>query len=78
MRKKPSNIYKTPVLLIDTASVQGFHIFNPNNWSGLSKAIVSSCAAQHGLLNYSVNKLNELLGSLLRIKKAINGNNDLD
>lgn len=67
MKEKPSSIYKTPVVLLDPASVQAFHIFNPNDWSGLSKAIVSSCAAQHGLLNYSVNKLNELFGNAEKI-----------
>ena len=67
MKEKPSSIYKTPAILIDPASVQAFHIFNPNDWSGLSKAIVSSCAAQHGLLNYSVNKLNVLFGNAEKI-----------
>lgn len=67
MEEKPSNICKTPVLLVDPASVQAFHIFNPNDWVGFSKAIVSSCAAQHGLLNYSVNKLHELFGNAEKI-----------
>ncbi len=67
MKEKPLNICKTSVLLINPASVQAFHIFNPNDWSGLSKAIVSSCAAQHGLLNYSVNKLHELFGNTEKI-----------
>ncbi|MCZ6804323.1 MAG: hypothetical protein O7D86_10415 [Proteobacteria bacterium] len=67
MKDKSSDISKTPVLLIDPASVQAFHIFNPNDWSGLSKAIVSSCAAQHGLINYSVNKLHELFGNAEQI-----------
>lgn len=67
MKEKPSNIYKTSLILVDPASVQAFHIFNPNEWSGLSKAIVSSCAAQHGLLNYSVNKLNKLFGNAEKI-----------
>ncbi len=67
MKEKPLNIRKTPVLLVDPASVQAFHIFNPNDWSGLSKAIVSSCAAQKGLLNYSVNKLHKLFGNAEKI-----------
>ncbi len=67
MKEKASKIHKIPVLLIDPASVQAFHIFNPNDWSGLSKAIVSSCAAQHGLLNYSVKKLHELFGNAEKI-----------
>jgi len=28
MKEKPSNICKTPVVLVDPASVQAFHIFN--------------------------------------------------
>lgn len=67
MKDNPSDICKTPVLLVDPSSVQAFHIFNPNDWSGLSKAIVSSCAAQHGLINYSVNKLNDLFGNAEKI-----------
>jgi hypothetical protein len=67
MKEESSNNCKTPVLLVDPASVQAFCIFNPNDWSGLSKAIVSSCAAQHGLLNYSVNKLHELFGNAEKI-----------
>jgi hypothetical protein len=67
MKEEPSNTRKTPVILLDPASVSAFHIFNPNQWSGLSKAIVTSCAAQHGLLNYSVKKLHELFGNAEKI-----------
>jgi hypothetical protein len=63
MKEKPSSTRKIPAILLDPASVSAFHIFNPNQWSGLSKAIVTSCAAQHGLLNYSVKKLHELFGN---------------
>ncbi len=67
MKENPSTISKLPVIFVDPASVQAFHIFNPNDWSGLSKAIVGSCAAQHGLINYSVNKLHELFGNAEKI-----------
>ena len=60
MTKNYSIHYKTPVLLIDPSSISAFYIFNPNDWLGTSKAIVSSCAAQYGLLKYSVRKLHEL------------------
>ncbi len=60
MKEETLNTHKTPIILVHPASVPAFHIFNPNDWSGMSKAIVSSCAAQYGLLNYSVKKLNDL------------------
>jgi len=34
-------------------TVPAYHIFNPNNWDGLSRSIVASCAAQFGLLQYA-------------------------
>ena len=60
MTEKSFNTHKTPVILVNSASVAAFHIFNQNDWTGLSKAVVRSCAAQLGLLNYSVNKFREL------------------
>ena len=60
MSENSSNTFKTPVVLLDPASGSAFHIFNTNEWNGLSRSVVSSCAAQLGLLNYSVNKLREL------------------
>lgn len=63
MKENSLSSHKIPVILIDQASMPAFHIFNPNDWAGVSKAIVSSCVAQHGLLNYSVKKLHELFGN---------------
>jgi len=63
MKKNSSNTHKIPVILVDQTSVTAFHIFNPNDWDGVSKSIVSSCAAQYGLLTYSVKKLDELFGN---------------
>jgi len=54
------NTNNTDVILVDSASMPAHNIFNSNNWTGDSRAVVSSCAAQLGLLNYSLNKLNEL------------------
>lgn len=67
MKENPSTISKLPVIFVDPASVQAFDIFYPNDWSGLSKQIVISCAAQHGLLNFSVKKLHELFGNAEKI-----------
>ena len=55
-----SDKIKIPVFLIHPTSVSAFNIFNANEWNGSSKAIVSSCASQLGLLNYSAIKLTEL------------------
>lgn len=64
MKENSSNIHQIPaVILVDQTSVPAFPIFNPNDWAGVSKAIVSSCAAQYGLLNYSVKKLHKLFGN---------------
>ena len=60
MTEKYFNTHKTPVILVNSASVAAFRIFNQNDWTGLSRAVVRSCAAQLGLLNYSVDKLREL------------------
>jgi len=56
------NTNNTDVILVDSANMPAHNIFNSNNWTGDSRAVVSSCAAQLGLLNYSLNKLNELYG----------------
>lgn len=60
MNKNLANHHKTPVVLIDRASKSAFYIFNSNEWAEMSRATVSSCAAQYGLLNYSVRKLHDL------------------
>ena len=54
------NTNNTDVILVHSASMSAYNIFNANNWTGYSSAVVRSCAAQLGLLNYSLNKLNEL------------------
>jgi len=58
--KGNSTSEKLPIVLVDPTSVQAFHIFNANEWNGVSKTLVGSCAAQHGLINYSTTKLKEL------------------
>lgn len=56
------NTNNTDVILVHPASRAAHNIFNANVWTDYSSAVVSSCAAQLGLLNYSLNKLNELYG----------------
>jgi hypothetical protein len=51
--------HKTPVIMLDPASGEAYRVFNANEWEGLSKAIVSSCAAQCGLILYSSSKIRE-------------------
>lgn len=56
--KKPN--HKTPIILIHPSSMPSYLLFNPNSWKNASKQIIRSCAAQYGLLSYSVNKLDQL------------------
>lgn len=51
---------RIPIILIHPSSMASYALFNPNLWEGASKQIIRSCAAQYGLLSYSLNKLNEL------------------
>lgn len=51
---------KIPIILIHPSSMASYLLFNPNSWKGASKQIVRSCAAQHGLLGYSLDKLDKL------------------
>lgn len=54
---------KIPIILIHPSSVSSLAIFNPNLWKNASKQIVRSCAAQHSLLQYSLDKLNGLFNN---------------
>lgn len=51
---------KIPVILIHPSSMASYILFNPNSWKGASKQIIRSCAAQYGLLCYSLDKLDKL------------------
>jgi hypothetical protein len=57
MTNRTPTPHKTPVIMLDPSSGDAYRIFNPNEWDGLSKTIVSSCAAQLGLVHYSCLKL---------------------
>jgi hypothetical protein len=45
------------VILIDQSSAASFSLFDPNGWGQKSKPIIQSCAANHGLITYSVTKI---------------------
>ncbi len=49
-----------PVVCLAPDSVSAYYIFNPNNWSGQSRAIVQSCAASFGVMKHNVQKIHEL------------------
>ena len=52
---------KIPVIFPHPTSWNSFHIFNPNDWAGESKAIVLSCAAQSSLIHYTSDRIEEVL-----------------
>lgn len=58
------------VLMVHEASRAAYPIFNPNDWTGPSKAIVTSCAAQYGLLNYIAVRLPRVLRDCQKSCKA--------
>ena len=39
-----SNVQKIPVICLAPSSVAAFQLFNPNDWSAESKAIIQSCS----------------------------------
>ncbi|MFC1494758.1 hypothetical protein ACFL6W_05720, partial [Thermodesulfobacteriota bacterium] len=51
---------KIPTILLDKNSVPAFSIFNSNEWNGKSKQIIMSCAANYGLLLYSLVKVKNI------------------
>lgn len=52
--------HKIPVILIDENTYPAFSLFNPNEWGGESKPIILSCAANYGLLIYSLTRVNDI------------------
>ena len=58
------------VLMVHKASRAAYPIFNPNDWTDLSKLIVTSCAAQYGLLNYITVRLPLVLSDCEKLCKA--------
>lgn len=51
---------RIPVILLESSSAPSFSLFNPNEWEVRSKAIIQSCAVNHGLLVYSAAKLKKV------------------
>jgi hypothetical protein len=49
-----------PVILCHENTWPAFSIFNPNDWSGKSKPIIHSCAANYGFLLYGVTKIESI------------------
>lgn len=49
-----------PVICLASDSVSAFDMFNPNDWSGQSRAIVLSCAAAAGVMKHNVQKIHKL------------------
>jgi hypothetical protein len=61
---------KVPVLLLHGDSKFAFSIFNPNEWTGSSRSIVMSCAAQYGLLNHGASQIPLMLKNCEKLCKA--------
>jgi hypothetical protein len=57
MRKQNIDSAKIPIIWVDETNKSAHSIFNANDWSDRSKAIMSSCAAQLSLLEYQAAKL---------------------
>lgn len=61
---------KVPMVLLHGDINSSFSIFNPNEWAGSSRSIITSCAAQYSLLNYEVS---QILLSLKNCEKLCKG-----
>jgi hypothetical protein len=46
---KNNSLPKTPIIIPHHTSVPAYSIFNPNEWVGDSKPVITSCAAQYNL-----------------------------
>jgi len=49
--------------MINKSSVNGFRIFNSNDWSSKSKAILQTCATEFSLIEHTASKLEVLCSS---------------
>lgn len=54
--------FQIPVILVDEVTAKAFSVFNPNDWGSESKLIIHSCAANYGLLLYSLTKIKNIFG----------------
>ena len=57
-------------MLLHGDSMPAYSIFNPNEWSGASKPIIQSCAAQYGLLNYGTSQIPLVLNNCEKLCRA--------
>ena len=51
---------KIPVISLAPSSVDAFNIFNPNDWSGMSKAIILSCSTALSVLHFEVKNISKI------------------
>ena len=51
------NRNRIPVICLAPSSVAAFQIFNPNDWTGESKAIIQSCSTELSVLHYELNNI---------------------
>jgi hypothetical protein len=52
---------KTPIIFLHEDNSESYKIFNPNAWSEKSKLVISSCAAQYGILTHITSQLPHVL-----------------
>ena len=57
MAKPASTDGRIPVILVDSSTVVGADIFNPNLWFGYSKGIVQSCWTEYSVLHHCVRQV---------------------
>ena len=46
-----------PIIFLDGASVEAFHIFNPNDWQRDTRGVIQSCATELAVLQYSAERI---------------------
>jgi len=51
---------RIPIVCADPSAVVGAGIFNPNQWSGVSRGIIQSCWTEYSVLHHCVGQLREL------------------
>jgi hypothetical protein len=54
------NGQKIPVICLAPSSVAAFQLFNPNDWSGESKAIILSCSTELSVLHFECGNIEKL------------------
>lgn len=54
------NGQKIPVICLAQSSAAAFRLFNPNDWSGESKAIIQSCSTELSVLHFECSNIKKL------------------